>query len=383
MHHLTLAAIAALAATSAAQEFLHYKFDSNCTTEVVNYATGPSAFAQNGTFETNTTTPFAPGVFGGALAGGVDSTNQYNRVRTNWTPQAQPLTGDMTFAFFAKERTSPGTALNYLCGVTTSANRLFTNGVAQRGLYFRNIVASGPQGVDLSALTAVLDFQTLAAANWVHIAIVVDQAATTATWYANGTQVHQVTGVGGALINSAGIFMVGSQLSTLESNYDLDEFLISNRAFTAAEVLALSLSPFAGDGDYTSAIPSQCGAGNVTLSSSGGRPFDGNLLYTLNVAPTTTSLFVLLAGFDRCSFGGTIPLPLDGTPLAPLLAGCWIVADAPVTLAGVAGPAPSPIALPLPSGTPPALGIFTQVLALDAATFATSMSNGFATSVGH
>jgi hypothetical protein len=383
MHHLTLAAIAALAATSAAQEFLHYKFDANCTAEVINYATGPAAFAQNGTFETNTTAPFATGAFGGALAGGNDAQNLYNRVRTNWTPQAQPLTGDLTFAFFAKERTAPGTALNYLCGVTTSANRLFTNGVAQRGLYFRNVVASGPTGVDLSALTAVLDFQTLAAANWVHIAIVVDQVAATATWYANGAQVHQVTGVGGALINSAGIFMVGSQLSTLESNYDLDEFLIANRAYTAAEVLALSLSPLAGDGDYTSAIPSQCGAGNVTLASAGGRPFDGNLLYSLQVTATTPSLYVLLAGFDRCTFGGSIPLPLDGTPLTLLLAGCWIVADAPVTLAGVAGGGPTALPLPIPPGTPPALGIYTQVLALDGTTFATSMSNGFATSIGH
>ena len=129
-------------------------------------------------------------------------------------------------------------------------------------------------------------------------------------------------------------------------------------------------------------MPSQCGAGNVTLGGAGGEPFGGNAAYALEVTATTTSLYVLLAGFDRCQFGGTIPLPLDGTPLAPLLAGCWILADAPVTLAGVASGGPTPIALPIPSGMPPALAIYTQVLALDAVMFATSMSNGFATSIG-
>jgi hypothetical protein len=365
-----------------AQDFIHYKFDSNCTNEVLNLASGPSAFPANGTLQTNTSPTFDVGVFGGALAGGVEASNLYNRVNTGWQPSVQPLTGNLTFAFFAKLRNPIGTALNYLCGVTTSANRLFTNGVAQRGLYFRNVVASGPQGVDLSALTAVLDFQTLAATTWVHIALVVDQAAGTATWYANGNQVHQVTGVGGALINSAGTYMVGAQLSTIETNYDLDEFLISNRAFSAAEVMTLYLTPHAGDGDYASAIPSQCGAGNVTLGSSGGAPFAGNLAYSLDVSATAPHLFLLLAGFDRCFISGVIPLPLDGTPLLPMLNGCWILADAPITLSGFTAGPPAGVALPIPPNVGMNLGIYTQVLGFDAATLATSMSNGFATSIG-
>jgi hypothetical protein len=259
---------------------------------------------------------------------------------------------------------------------------LFTNGIAQRGLYFRNVVSSGPQGVDLSALTAVLDFQTLAATSWVHIALVVDQIAATATWYANGSQVHQVSGVGGAQINSAGTFMVGAQLLTVESNYDLDEFLISNRAFSAAEVMTLYLTPHAGDGDYTSGLVSQCGAGNVTLRSSGGVPFAGNLTYALDVSAVTPHLFILLAGFDRCYFGGVIPLPLDAGPLLPMLTGCWILADAPITLSGFTAGPPSSIPVPIPPTTGLNLGIYTQVLGFDAATLVTAMSNGFATSIG-
>ncbi|HEX6813480.1 MAG TPA: LamG-like jellyroll fold domain-containing protein [Planctomycetota bacterium] len=383
MRHQALSILALCTTLATAQDFIHYRFDSNCTNEVLNLASGPGAFPANGVLQTNTSPTFDVGAFGACLAGGVDASNLYNRVNTGWTPSAQPLTGNLTFAFFAKLRNAHGTSLNYLCGVTTSANRLFTNGIAQRGLYFRNVVSSGPQGVDLSALTAVLDFQTLAATSWVHIAIVVDQPAGTATWYANGTQVHQVSGVGGALINSAGTFMVGSQLSTVESNYDLDEFLISNRAFSAAEVLVLSLSPRAGDGDYLSQIPSQCGAGNVTLASSGGAPFAGNFAYSLDVSATTPQLFLLLAGFDRCFFSGVIPLPLDGTPLLALLNGCWILADAPVTLSGFTAGPPSSIPLPIPAAVSLPTGIYTQVLAFDAATLATSMSNGFATSIGN
>ncbi len=377
-----LLALAALTTFATAQDFIHYKFDANCTNEVINLASGPAAFPANGLFESNTVPQFGAGVFGSALAGGSALANLYNRVRTGWTPSVQPLTGNLTFAFFAKERTPPGTTLNYLCGVTTSANRLFTNGIGQRGLYFRNIVASGPQGVDLSALTAVLDFQTLAAANWVHIAIVVDTATSSATWYANGLPIQTVNGVGGALINSAGEFLVGFQLTTNESNYDLDEFLISNRAFSAAEVLALSLTPHAGDGDYTSGIPSQCGAGNLTLTSSGGAPFAGNLAYSLDIAASTPNLFLLLAGFDRCTFGGVIPLPIDGSPILPLLNGCWILADAPITLSGIVSGPPASIPLPIPASVGLGLGIYTQVLGLDVATSAASMSGGFATSVG-
>jgi len=35
-----------------AQDFLHYKFDSPCLTEVINYATGAQRFPSNGTLET-------------------------------------------------------------------------------------------------------------------------------------------------------------------------------------------------------------------------------------------------------------------------------------------------------------------------------------------
>lgn len=374
--------LVSLASTLSAQDFLLYKFDSPCTNEVINHANGPGAFPANGTLAYNTPTAYQPGMFGGALSGGDAASNTYSRVSSGWSPATQPMTGSITLAFWAKERTPVGTSLNYICGCTSSGHRLFTNGVGGTGLYFRNIVASGPTGLDLALPATTTNFQALASAGWVHIALVVDATAGTADWYVNGTSAIQQTGVGAGLINTAGTYLVGMQLTSNECNYDLDEWLLSNRAYTPVEILGLSLAPRAGDGDYTSATPGQCGGGNVTLGSAGGAPYVGNLGYQLEVAATTPSLFLLLMGLDRCSYGGVIPLPLDGTPLLPLLNGCWILTDAPVLLNGVAVGGPVPVPFPIPPTINVGLDIYTQVLALDIGTSASSMSSGFVTSTG-
>lgn len=395
MRFTPLAALAATCAIATAQDFIHYKFDANCTNEVINYATGPQALASNGLLETNAAVQWDTGVFGGCLAGGTiaPSPNTYNRVVTGWNPATQNITGSLTMAWFMRQRSSPGTTLYYMAGAPTGGFRLFTNGVAGQGLYQRVLLASGGNGVNASIANdfylpaATTNVQALAAAGWVHIAIVVDAAASTADWYVNGTSVLQLTNVvGGALINAAGPFMLGAYTTSLTgagSPYDIDEFVMSLRAYAPQEILALSLAQKAGDGDYVSGTTSQCGAGNVTLASSGGAPFAGNAAYSLDVSATTPSVYVLLAGFDRCVYGGVIPLPLDGTPLTPLLNGCWILADAPVTLGGFTAGPPTANPVPIPAATPPGFALFTQVLALDAATFATSMSKGFATHVGY
>ncbi len=376
----TLLVAVALAPALSAQTFLYYKFDSPCTNEVVNFASGPSSKG-NGALEQNSGTPWVAGAINGGLSGGNASTGIYNRVRSSWVPSAAPLTGDLTLAFFAKLRT-PFTSTNYLSGTSTSGHRLFTGGVAGQGLLQREVVTSGPSGVDVPLPASAANFQSLTAAGWTHFALVVDSVAGTAQWYVNGLAVHLVSGVGPALIDSTGNYLVGHWASTNECNYDLDEWILDNRAYSAAEVMALSVSTRGADAAYTSGIPSQCGAGNVGLGSAGGTPAAGNVAYSLVVTANTTSLYVLLAGFDRCNFGGTVPLPLDATPLLPLLNGCWILADAPVTLAGVVAGSPAVTPLPIPPGAPMTT-IYSQALGIDAATFASSMSNGFASSIGH
>ena len=393
MRSLPLFACAALAIGASAQDFIQYNFDANCTNEVINLANGPQALASNGMLQSNAATQFDVGVFGGCLAGGSSITpTSFNRVVTGWNPGTQNVTGSLTMAWFMRQRNAPGTTLSYLSGAPSGGFRLFTNGVAGQGLYQRVILATGGNGVNASiandfylpATTA--NVQTMAAAGWVHIAMVIDDVAATADWYVNGVSVLQLTGVvGGALITAAGPFMIGAYSTSTAaagSPYDIDEFLMSLRAYSPTEILALSLSPKAGDGDYLSEIPSQCGAGNVSLGSSGGAPQLGNLSYSLDVSAVSPHIYVLLAGFDRCLFGGAIPLPLDGTPLAGFLNGCWILADAPITLGGVTTGPPASNPLPILPTFPAGAGIFTQVLGFDATTGATSMSSGFATALG-
>ena len=380
-----------LATTTLAQDLIHYNFDSGCTTEVINLAAGAQAIAANGVLQSNSTlSPWDQGKFGGGLAGGSNiATTYYNRIDTGWNPGTQPLNGDLTIAWFMRLRSGAGVgaSLNYVMGAPSGGIRLFTNGVAGTGLVFREILQAGGNNSvrDFQLPAATTNIQTLAAANWVHVAIVVDSTAQTANWFIDGSSVFQLTGVPAAQMSLAGPFTLGSYSTATTgagSSYDLDEFLLSNRALSAAEILALSVAPRAGDGNYSSNAPSQCGAGNVVLGSTGGAPAEGNAAYSLTVSPATPSLFLLLAGFDRCQFAGSIPLPLDGTPLLPLLNGCWILADAPVILNGVAAAGAVTVPLPIPSATA-GISIYTQALGLDIATSATSMSNGFATSIGN
>jgi len=328
--------------------------------------------------------PFGTGMFGGCLAGGANlAPTYYNRVITGWNPGTQPIVGSLTMAWFMKLRSgaSVGTTLCYIMGAPSGGFRLFTNGVAGTGLYQREIVPSGGNPLrDFVLPAATTNVQALAAAGWVHIAMVFDSTAQTANWYVNGSSVLQLNGVPGASITLAGPFQVGYYSSP--SAYDIDEFFMSLRALSAAEVLVLSLSQRAGDGDYTSGIPSQCGAGNVVVASSGGPPTIGNLGYALTVTATTPSIYLLLAGFDRCLFGGAIPLPFDGTPILPLLNGCWVLTDAPVLFNGTALGGPETIPLPIAATVGPGTAIYWQALGIDITTFASSMSNGFATSIG-
>src|SRR5690606_27385130 len=193
--------------------------------------------------------------------------------------------------FFMRESFSPGSSLSYLMGAPSGGFRLFTNGVAGRGLYQRLILASGGHGTDASIANGFflpaspVDVQALASAGWVHIAMVVDATAQTADWYVNGTSVLQLTNVvGGAQIVNAGPFQVGYYSNA--SAYSFDEFLISLRAYSPAEIMALANSPRAGDGEFLSGVPSQCGS--VSLHGNGQRPVLGNGTYGMVLQPNAS-----------------------------------------------------------------------------------------------
>lgn len=377
---------ALLAVPAAAQDFIQYKFDSTCTGEIINYAAGPAAFAGNGALQSNAGSHFTAGVYGSALAGGDETTATYNRVATGWTPQNSPLNGDLTLAFHVRQVGALGAGAHYLFGASTGF-RMFAGGAAANGLLVRNMLAFGgtPNLNDCQLPESAFDFVSAAAAGWVHLALVVDGSSGTYTWYANGAPVHQRTGVGPGLVNSAGQLQLGYYAATSAvSSYAFDEFLMARRAYSPTEVLLLSQTAHPGEGDYRSGITSQCGAGNVTVGSNGTLPQLGNNGYAIRIQVTQSSFYMLLPGVSRCTYGGVLPLPFDATPVAPELAGCMVVSDA-VTLIGGIATAGVPLDIPLPMPTSSAYfgaPVFFQALALDLGNLAGSMSDGFAVGVG-
>lgn len=371
-----------LAGSAFAQDMLHYKFESNCGAEVINYATGPSALGP-GTLATASTTNWVPGVFGDAMAGWSPASTNFNRVMTGWTPANAPLTGDLTLAFFIKQR--PGTTVNYIYG-NTGGFRLFTGGIGGRGLYQRLILASGGNGINSSITNdfylpaANADIQTLAASNWCHVAIVVDATAGTADWYVNGTSVLQLTGVGGALINAAGEFTVGSW-SNSNSAYDIDEFVLSNRAFTAVEIMTMQLAPRGGAGNFTHAA-TQCGS--TLLDGAGGPPSLGSTTHALTLGtPFASYIYSIVVGTSRCTFANTFPLPLDAGLLNPIAAGCRVLVDTNLgSLDGVAFGNHTQL-FPVPN-RPIFAGydLFLQAAVIDVASLTLQASNARALGIG-
>lgn len=379
----TLLAPCILLTTSlTAQNLMHYKFDERCGAEVVNFAPGttlgnaaivtteaggPDAARVAGQFDQAMTGAFFPG---GAPKTYLD---------TGWAPVS--TTGSFSFAMWLRNR--PGNPASipfcYLFGATTATGAPLANFRLFTGSSGRLFLSGFP-----GAATSAANLSAQLNAGWVHVACTVDGSAMQATWYVNGVADPAVSFTQPVFLAGSN-FAIGARETTSGSNpspLDTDEFLFTESVWTPTEVLALSLAPRAGDGDYTSGTTTQCGAGNVVLGSTGGAPALGNLAYSLTVTTTTPSLFLLLAGFDKCNFGGSVPLPLDGTPLLPLLSGCWILADAPVTLSGVTTAGPTTLALPIPATVPVSTHIYTQVLSLDLATFASSMSSGFVSSTG-
>ena len=393
MSRLSTIAAFSLFGSVLAQDFIHYKFDSTCTNEVINYATGAQALASNGTLQSTAATQWVAGVFGSALAQGTTvAPLSHNRVVTGWDPSVQNVTGDLTMAWFMRQGPVPIAAtINYTMGAPTGGFRQFTNGIAGRGLYQRVILAGGGNGInatianDFYLPAATADIQTMAAAGWVHVAMVVDSVAQTADWYINGVSVLQLAGVPGALINAAGPFMVGAYSTAATaagSNYDVDEFIMSLRAFSPAEILALSQVPQAGAGAYLSGTTTQCGS--LTLSSTGGRPSAGNAAYALSLNPAAPSYYVVFLGYDRCTFGGGLfQLPLDGGLLSPLAAGCQVLTDFVSDLSGVSAGGPTSVPFAIPGGTMfIGLTLYSQAAAIDLGTTAVSASNGLSISVG-
>lgn len=369
--------LAAFAPLAAAQDRILYKFDGACTNEVINHA--PLGYG-NGTLTAANGTGFTAGRFAGGLGAGDPSNSVRNVVDTGWSPAATPWTGDLTIAFWARRETPLAVSqVSYFFGTSSSGFRLFTGGFAGRGLALRS-VASGAG--DLLLDQTVVDVQSLADTDWVHLAVTVDDTAHVVTWYVNGVAVSTVSTSLDLQIDSPGSLLVGGYASASSSAYALDEVLLGQRLYSAAEIAELASGTRAGYGAYSSGTTTQCNPGLIALDSTGGRPFFGNLGYSLRVTATVPQLWLLLYGETRCALGGVVPLPIDGGLLLPALAGCQVLAD-PLLLVqgGVMPGSPAPIPLPISTALPSGASAFCQVLGLQA-NGTVAMSNGFTVSVG-
>lgn len=192
-----------------------------------------------------------------------------------------------------------------------------------------------------------------------------------------------VNGVGGASISETGEIFWGTHTSTsIIGSYEFDEVLLSTRAYSASEILALSLTPRGADGSYTAGLP-QCGS--TTLASLGGEPQLGNTSYTLAVSSTVIGSYSLMLGLQRCTFaGGAFTLPLDLGRFLPV-SGCNLLTGGELgSIGGGLGGTPVNIPLSIPSAAAlVGADLFTQVLVLDAVNSSFEASNGFAIQVGN
>jgi len=228
-----------------AQDLIYYPFLTGSGTSVTNLWKGGSAKGLLTT--TNTTNKgWAKGVggVGFALAGkDASGTSCYVDTGLNQGTGTSLFKGSFTLAFFIKEawtQTSANTLAYFISGV--GSFRMFTGGVAQEGLYLRvwggapsDLVLRGP--TNKLANQPFFDLRAAAKKGWVHIAVVVDSTASLATYYVNGSpfSTQQLT-TPSAAPTGTGNLLVGRHGSGSTSNFDLDDFRLTNRAAAPHEI---------------------------------------------------------------------------------------------------------------------------------------------------
>lgn len=371
MRHLPFALVAASAlATLPAQELLRYRFEAGCGSQVINFAANSPA-PNEGTIVTNfagaPATSWTPGQFGLGLKGASTvAPATHNYVNTGWVPGT--ITGSMTWATWLKmDPAAPTPSLTYVFGNGTTF-RVFTGG----GGFFLTSSWGG------SNVNTTANIQTLARAGWTHLACVLDGSTLQAQYFVNGVPENPITM--SAAVNWTGAnFFVGKHSGlTNASIFDLDDFVLVNRAMSAAEIGVLATSPYAADGRFGST----CGP---LLQGNGQLPAVGNAAYGFSVNGPQTGFCWVLFGYSRCTIaGGSLPLPVDLGLFEPSLAGCLGHVDNDVGALGtvlVSGTANFGFPLPAWQGLA-GLNLYGQGFTLDGATAQLRASNALAIGVG-
>jgi len=262
-----------LASTAVAQDLIYYPFVRGSGTSVINLWKGAPG---TGTLvNINTTNKgWATGVGGvGYALAGKDAASTRNYVDTgfNQGTKTSLFTGSFTVAFFMKEASTPTTLATYFFSGVGSF-RMFTGGVAQQGLYTR-VWGGAPADLILRGTTnkvsgqPFIDLKAAAKKGWVHVALVVDSVAKVATYYINGSPFSTtVLTTPSAAPTGTGNFLVGTHSTTGPgSNWDLDDFRLTNRAAAPHEIQQWAMAKL--QADKTQVSISGAGSQKLTLNA--------------------------------------------------------------------------------------------------------------------
>ncbi|MHC4853566.1 MAG: LamG-like jellyroll fold domain-containing protein [Planctomycetota bacterium] len=288
-----------LASTAVAQDLIFYPFAKGSGTSVLNLAPGAP---QTGTLVNSNTTNngWAKGVGGGFALAGKDAAGTLNYVDTGFNRGSATslFTGSFTIAFFMKEawaQTSANSLAYFISGV--GSFRMFTGGVAYEGLYLR-VWGGAPADLKLLGPTnkvagqPFLDLRAAAKKGWVHIALVVDSVKSVATYYVNGSPFTTIVlTTPSAAPTGSGNLKVGMHTSTSSgSNYDLDDFRLTNRAAPAHEIQQWANAKLRAD--KTQVSISAPGSQKLTLNA--GLPQAGRLYWIFGSVDLYTNITIAM-----------------------------------------------------------------------------------------
>lgn len=275
-----------------------YEFDRGTGDAAINYA-GIEGGARGLAMLTHPSgSPWAGGRSGFSLRAGATCD-------TGWHGD---LGSRLTVAFALRQDTPPTGAAAL---VALDAFRIFTGGAAGTGLRCTGWGGT-PTALDLN-----VNVQALAAAGWVHVALVIDGDAGQARWFVNGVGAPVLTLTGSlSLPPSAATLLLGTA-GAVVSRHHLDEVRIHNAAIDAATIAS-----------WASASPARAMPYSATCGASlrpDGVPTLGNAAFTLRVEAPPGSGVLTTLGVTASLHG--LPLPFDLGLLDPTLAGCQWYSD--------------------------------------------------------
>jgi hypothetical protein len=290
-------------------EILDYRFDRGAGRTAINYAGIVGGAPPQG--QLLGTAPWTAGRFGSALAAG-------HTCDTGWTGD---LGGSFSIGWFMRGSAPAVETPIFRLGVPPPQPRFrcFTGGVAGTGIRC-TLTIGGAVGV----INLTTDIHTLAAAGWVHVALVVDNNVlpATATWYVDGVAQPPLTLAGRPSIDPSTSSL---QIGAMASPYAIDEFRMVAEPVSAAVVGIWANGSPAKTTNYSYA--GTCGANLRAI----GLPTLGNSGFKLRTEGAPGSPCSVTLGATPYLLGITL-LPIDLGLVNSSLSGCLWYSDLAISL---------------------------------------------------